>query len=254
MNSSLSTNPRGKYRFLPGIAPYSCGVVAMTGFEVVRVRPARMLPWAEGMQAARRYVESLDLSCHCLCGFELRCPAPFSLEGFIDFNSQYRQVLKDWDMMVDGINPVARTNVAPAVGAPEESSLFAFSYVRPSETDRLTFVVAGGGELPDGELSERRIIRVGETSAEAMAEKADCVVKLMNSRMVALGAATEQLTAVDVYTVHSLKPLLEEVLIPGLPAVSKLGVNWYYTRPPIIDIEFEMDMRGVLREEVLDLT
>jgi len=29
------------------------------------------------------------------------------------------------------------------------------------------------------------------------------------------------------------------------------GVNWYFARPPIVSIEFEMDLRGVAREVVI---
>ena len=158
MTSLLKSNKSGGYRFLPGIAPYSSGVVAMPGFEIVHASLQTRLPWHDGLNAARRYLESKKLTCHNLCGVELRCPQPYELGGFIDFNDQYRRLLNDWNMMVEGLNPVARTNVAPVVDPPREPMLFAFSYARPSEISRPTFVVAGGGELPDGELAERRIV------------------------------------------------------------------------------------------------
>jgi hypothetical protein len=175
------------------------------------------------------------------------------MEGFIDFNTQYRRLLLDWNMMVDGLNPVARTNVAPEFNPPREAMLFAFSHTRPSDVSRPTFVVAGGGELPDGELAERRIVRVGETSPDALIEKAECVARIMNSRLQGLGGSSELLTVLDVYTVHALRPLLESVLVSRLPAIATRGVQWFYSRPPIVDIEFEMDMRGVVCEEVVDL-
>ena len=34
---SLTDHPTGNYRFLPGIAPYSCGVVSSPAFEIVQV-------------------------------------------------------------------------------------------------------------------------------------------------------------------------------------------------------------------------
>ncbi|MCA9066117.1 MAG: hypothetical protein KDA96_23780, partial [Planctomycetaceae bacterium] len=164
MTNNLCPNRRGGYQFLPAIAPYSSGVVALEGYEIVHVSFQMPPGWRIGMQTARQYVESLGLSQHHLCAFELRCPQPFTLQGFVEFNHQYRAVLKEWDMMVDGINPVARTNVAPVVAPPAETTVAAFSYSRPADIARTTFVVAGGGELPDGELAERRIVRVGETS------------------------------------------------------------------------------------------
>ena len=175
------------------------------------------------------------------------------MEGFIDFNNQYRRLLNAWEMMVDGLNPVARTNVAPVFEPPPEPMLFAFSYSHPSDLSRPTFVVAGGGELPDGDLTERRIVRVGETSPDALIEKAECVAQIMNSRLQGLGGSSELLTMLDVYTAHPLRPLLESVLVSRLPAIAGRGVHWFYSRPPIVDIEFEMDMRGVVHEEVVDL-
>ena len=222
VKSALHTNQQGGYLFLPGISPYSCGVVAMPGFEIVHVTLQTALPWFEAMNAARRYLESSGLTCRSLCAVELRCPQPYAMEGFIGFNKEYKQLLDDWNMMVDGINPVARTNVSPVVNPPTEPLLYAFSYARPSQISRPTFVVAGGGELPDGELN-------------------------------GLGGSSELLTAIDVYTAHSLLPLLEGVLESRIPAIARRGVRWFHSRPPIVDIEFEMDMRGVVREDVVEL-
>ena len=253
MASLLKSNESGGYRFLPGIAPYSSGVVAMPGFEIVHTALQTPLRWQDGLNAARRYLEGKKLNCRNLCAVELRCPQPYTMEGFIDFNNQYRRLLIAWEMMVDGLNPVARTNVAPVLDPPREPMLFAFSYSRPSDHSRPTFVVAGGGELPDGELAERRIVRVGETSPDALIEKAECVAQIMNSRLQGLGGSSELLTVLDVYTAHPLRPLLESVLVSRLPAIATRGVHWFYSRPPIVDIEFEMDMRGVVCEEVADL-
>ena len=253
MTSLLKSNEWGGYRFLPAIAPYSSGVVAMPGFEIVHATLQTPLPWHDGMNAARQYLESKSRVCRNICAVELRCPKPYPLQGFVEFNDQYRQLLIDWDILVDGINPVARTNVAPVNDPPREPMLHAFSYAQPSNVSRPTFVVAGGGELPDGELVERRIVRVGETSPEALIEKAECVAEIMNSRLAALGGSSELLTVLDVYTAHSLRPLLEGVLLQRLPAIARLGVHWFHSRPPVVDIEFEMDMRGVVREDVVEL-
>jgi len=253
MAELLMLNHTGGYRFLPGIAPYSSGVIALPGFEIVHVTLQSPLPWHTGLTAAFGYLKGREFSDHNLCGVELRCPKPYSLQGFVDFNNDYRRLLIERDLLIDGVNPVARTNVAPVTDPPKEPMLFAFSYARPSSLTRPTFVVAGGGELPDGELAERRIVRVGEATSDALIEKAECVADIMNSRLAALGGTGDLLTAIDVYTAHPLRPLLDEVLLPKLPAIASRGVHWFYSRPPIVDIEFEMDMRGVPREEITDL-
>ena len=252
MNTSLTTNPNGGYRFLPGIEPYCSGVVAEPGWEIVHATTARPLPWYEGLHSVRQYLEQIGRDRHALCGVELRCPVPFSMEGFIAFNKQYRSLLENWDLLVDGENPIARTNVAPVEAAPNNSVLNGFSYTEPSDVKRPTFVIAGGGELR-GSLERQYIVRVGETGDDALLEKARCVVEIMNERLVNLGN-NDLLSTIDVYTAHNFRRALVEVVIPGLPAAARLGVHWFYSRPPVRDIEFEMDMRGVCRDIVVELS
>ena len=251
MSDRLVANPKGGYRFLPGGFPYSSGVIATEGHEIVHVTLTHPLPWREGLESVRRSLESIGCERHALCAVELRCPEPFPLQGFLDFNKEYRAVLEEWDMLVDGENPVARTNVSPVANPPEESMIYGFSYTEASEVTRPTFVISGAGEILHSDLEERRLLRLGETSEDAMLEKAACVVEIMGLRLDRLGAKGEHLTSIDVYTAHPLQRILDETLIAGLPAAAGLGVRWFYSRPPVIDIEFEMDMRGVRRDIVL---
>ncbi len=253
MATPLKANPNGAYHFLPAIDPYSSGVVADSGWEIVHVALERSLPWNRGLDSARRYLEGIGRSRHCLCGVELRCPEPHSLDGFLAFNTQYHAVLDEWDMLVDGMNPLARTNVSPVERPPSDTVLYGFSYTEPSEARRSTFVVAGGGELRDGGLEEDQIVRLGETSEEAVIEKANCVVQIMSDRLAGLGVDESLLTAIDVYCAHPVHRALAEVVLPTLPAAARVGIHWFYTRPPVRNIEFEMDMRGVARELVVSL-
>ena len=248
----LTENLRGGYRFLEGISPYCSGVIAKPGYEIVHVTLQHQLPWKQGMHAAREYVAGLDLPSFALCGFELRCSRPYSMDGFIDFNTGYCSVLRDWDMYVDGENPVARTCVAPVEDAPDQTTLFGFSYCMASSAAWKTFVVAGGGELT-GSLRGGSIVREGETDDAAMADKAQTVVNLMNDRLTALGADSKKITTIDIYTAHPFKEVYRTVVIPGIPQVARLGVQWILSRPPIVNIEFEMDMRGVRQELVVAL-
>ena len=251
--SSLINNERGGYAFLPGIEPYSSGVIADERHEIIHATLAEPVPWHAGLLAAKSYLESNKRECFALCGVELRCPEPHSIGGFVDFNKDYRALLDEWEIPVDGENPVARTNVAPVVDPPSETMLHAFSYTVPSSLSYRTFVVAGGGELPTRKLDRDRIVRVGETSADAMLEKAECVIKIMRHRLEHLDADEERLSAIDVYTAHELLQPLTDKVIPGIPAASRVGVQWFLTRPPVAEIEFEMDMRGVQNEIRVDL-
>ena len=245
----LIPNPLGHYHFLKGIDPYSRGVIADPGFEIVRATLKEPLPWLKGFDRAAEHLETENRDPSALCGIELRCPSPYSLEGFIAFNESYCKILKQWDLYVGEYNPVARTNVAPLYSPPEDPILHAFSYTIPfdGKTD-LTLVIAGAGELRDGVLDQAGIIRCGDTDGGAMREKAAYVMKVMEERMVALGGRWDMLNAVNVYTIHPLDGLIEDVVLNRLGPARRHGVRWHHTRPPVVDIEFEMDMHGVRRE------
>ena len=242
---SLTTHPTGHYRFLPGIAPYSCGVVADPGHEIVRVALLYPTPWREGFKRVDQLLRDRNQPRASLCAMELRSPRPFSMGGFMAFNSIYCAVLEEWGVLVNGLNPVARTNVCPLDLDTQEPVLHAFSYVRPQATAvRPTFIVAGAGELVAGTLATDNIVRPGDTSPDALAEKAEYVFQVMTHRLLGLGVNWDEVTAVNAYTVHDLRPLLPP-LSERMPAARRHGVCWHYTRPPVIDLEFEMDLHGI---------
>src|SRR4029078_3510540 len=114
---------------------------------------------------------------------------PFTFSGFSEFNGSYVKVLQDWGIIADGVNPVARTNVAPEIGAPAAPSLYGFSYTVPSATKMKTFVVAGGGELPEGSLDPHGVVRRGEDSIDALRAKVQFVMALMSGRLKGLGVS-----------------------------------------------------------------
>jgi hypothetical protein len=181
----------------------------------------------------------------------LRSPEPFSFAGFREFNALYVGVLKSLEIMVDGVNPVARTNVAPAISPPSEPSIYSFAYTAPADGASPSFVVSGAGELPEGSASPDDVVRCGETSPDAMAAKARCVLGLMDGRLRGLGANWNQVTATNIYTVHDVNALLAAEILPHIGPAGAHGVAWHYARPPIITIEYEMDLFGGTREKVI---
>jgi len=248
----LVSHPRGSYRFLPGIAPYSCGVMANPGHEIVHVTLEAARPWREGFGFVDRFLQEQSRPRAALCAMELRSPKPFTMPGFIEFNRGYCAVLEEWGVLVDGVNPIARTNVCPIGLDGPEPVLHAFSFVRPNAAlQRQTFIVAGAGELVEGTLANDGILRRGETSTEAIAEKARYVCEVMAKRLHGLSGNWDEVTAVNAYTIHPLHPLMEELVLPGLPSARRHGVTWHYARPPVIDIEYEMDLQGVVTQWVV---
>ena len=109
---------------------------------------------------------------------------------------------------------------------------------------RVSFIVSGAGELPEGSISPEDVVRRGETSPEALAEKARFVLGLMEGRMASLGVGWDSVNVTDIYTVHDVNAMLAEEILPRIGAAGRHGVTWHYTRPPIESIEFEMDVIG----------
>lgn len=245
----LIDHPVGKYRFLPGIAPYSCGAASAPGYEIVHVTLHRPAPYLRGFDLIDGHLASEGRSRASLCGVELRAPRPYTFDGFAEFNAGYARVLEGWGLFVDGVNPVARTNVAPGVDPPSEPMLYGFSYARPCDPSLPpTFLVAGAGELPEGVLDAGAIVRAGDTTASGIAAKAEFVMDLMEARLRGLGADWSGVTAIDVYSIHPVDHLLPTVILGRAGASAVHGVRLFFSRPPIEGIEYEMDLRGVRTE------
>jgi hypothetical protein len=51
---------------------------------------------------------------------------------------------------------------------------------------------------------------------------------------------------VQAYTVHDLGPFFAEEIVRR--GAARHGLTWQYCRPPVVDLEFEMDCRGIARE------
>jgi hypothetical protein len=242
----------GGYRFMPGVTQYSCGVAALPGFAIERVRFDKVVPMKEGFEKIAAFLKEAGRPLTAFCACELRSPAPFTEEGFKAFNGVYIRTLIDWGIMTDGVNPVARSNVCPKLDPPAEPGFHAFSYTVPAPHKPASFVIAGSGESVEGKANYRDFtVRLGDTSPAAMLEKARFVLDEMERRMAAFGAGWRDTTAVQLYTVHDIFPFLEPEL--GRRGVLRDGLVWHLNRPPVVDLEYEMDCRRVHVERVIAL-
>jgi hypothetical protein len=241
----------GGYRFLKGVFPYSGGVAAEPGFAIERARFPSPVSLLDGFRRIAEHLQSAGRPLAAFCACELRSPEPFSEEGFREFNRTYGAVLKEWSLFVDGINPVARSNVCPELDPPKEPGFHAFSYTVPAAAgSRPGFVIAGCGEVPEGKGNYRdHIVRRGDVSPEGLREKARWVLAEQERRMAALGAGWADVTATQLYTIFDPHPFLGEELVRR--GAMRGGLTWHYCRPPVLEIDFEMDSRGVGRELVL---
>jgi hypothetical protein len=237
--------PAGGYRYIPFAFQYSGGVAALDGHRIERVEFARPLPLAAGFAWIEDYLRSQGVPLVAFCACELRSPAQFTDTGFIAFNRQYTQTLMRWGVMKNTEdNPVARSNVIPPLHKPTEPSFHAFCFARPAAGASGSFVIAGSGEAGDGPAPyPERTVRYGETSREAMREKALFVLGRMEERMAVLGKTWADTTATQVYTVQDLHSYFPDEIVRR--GAAQHGLIWHYARPPVEGLEYEMDCRSV---------
>lgn len=240
----------GGYRYISAFFQYSGGVAAEAGFEIERARLAKLVPLDEGYRLVESHLKAIGRPTTAFAACELRSPAPFTEQGFIDFNRQYVQTLERWGVYKDEVNPVARTNVCPAHHKPPVPSLYAFSYTVPARSKRGSFIIAGGGDATEGKQPLKNyIVRYGETSPDAMRDKVRYVVSEMERRLTALGFAWRDAISTQAYTVQDIGALVgPEIVAKGC---APGGLAWHFCRPPVEGLEYEMDVRGAAREIVI---
>lgn len=251
--SAVLTFTAGGYRYIKAVFQYSGGVAAEPGFEIERARFLQPLPLADAFAAVEAHLKNIGRPLTAFAACELRSPTQFTEQGFIDFNKAYVTTLERWSIYRGGenpVNPVARTNVCPAYGAPVVPVMHAFSYTVPTASTRGTFILAGGGEArARGGTYRERIVRLGDTSPEGLREKVLFVAAEMERRLGLLGFSWADAVSTRAYTVQNIGHLVGEVLSARGACAS--GLTWHYARPPVIDLEFEMDVRGAAREIIL---
>jgi len=71
----------------------------------------------------------------------------------------------------------------------------------------------------------------------------------MERRLGAFEAGWRDTTATQVYTVHDLHPFLADEIVRR--GAGDSGLTWHYCRPPVVELGFEMDCRGITIERAL---
>lgn len=240
----------GNYRFLPGVFQYSAGVAAEPGFRIERVRLLEPIPLAEGFDLIKQTLQDAGRPLGAMCACELRSPAPFDEDGFEAFNREYVGTLARWGIFDGSVNPVARSNVCPEIDPPQVPSFHAFCYTVAAPSARPSFVVAGSGEAPEGKDNYKdHVISRGDVSAEGLRNKARFVLAEMERRMGGLGFGWADTTATQLYTVHDIHPFIAKELVRR--GAMRGGLTWHLNRPPVLELEYEMDCRGVHFERTI---
>lgn len=247
----LTENIPGNYTFIRGIGPFSSGVVARPGFEIVHAALKPFIPLKQGYGLVDRHLKDLRRPISALCGIHLRIPKALSREDFDQFNRPYIDRLKSWGLEVDGANPVTRTNVALELNPVPEPMLAGFFYTIPSDGRAATFVISGAPEIASRDLGMAHIVARGDTSAAGMRLKAECVIEVLGARLAEMRLSWQDATAINLYSVHDVHPLMASTLIPALGRGADAGITWHYARPPVIGLELEIDLHAVRRELIV---
>jgi hypothetical protein len=245
---SLIDHPTGNYQFLPiataprivGAAPFSSGVRALPGYEIAHATFQRPLPSRAGFAAAAHHLAAIGRPRTALCAVEVRVPRPLTMDEFTAFNADYRTLLGEWGVLVDGQVPIARSNVAPLGVPPSEILLYAFSYTVPTRESGPTFFLSAAPEKAD--------VRPGETTPDALREKAASAMQAMQSGLAALEMEWSAVTALGIYTHHDVHTFLDTEIIAAMGAAAIHGIHWYYGPPPIVGLEIEIDVRSIRQD------
>lgn len=225
----------GSYRFVvaPG-RPFSSGIVADRGFDLVHAVFFRPVPLAAGLETARRHVESAGRPAAALAAFELRIPEPLSREGFDAFNEPYVERMASLGLRSGEDWVTARTNVAPTTAPVAEPSLYAFTYTVPgADRPQPAFRLSGATETRHDGTDADRLRSIVEALAGPMGE---------------LGVSWEASTAINLYGASGAAA---GAVVDAFGAAALHGVTWFPSLPPLRDYEFEIDARGVGTEIVL---
>lgn len=246
-------NVKGNYGFIRGGGPFSSGCVAGPGFEIVHAAVRPFVTLAQGFELVEGHLREIGRPIDALCAMHLRIPQPLTMKGFEEFNRPYVERLHSWGLEVDGANPVARTNVALAASPVPEAMLAGFYYTDRSPAKTATFVLSGAAEMRAGQDGKRELVAPGDTSADGIRRKLECVLDALSGHLRELGLGWDLATAVNLYTVHEVHHVLATTLLPSIGRAAQVGLNWHYSRPPVTGLEVEIDAHAVRREIVLTM-
>ena len=198
-----------RLQFYAGVSQYSGGVGALPGFTLERVRFTKPMPLRVDLIASPQIIKAAGRPLTAFAACELRSPAPFTEDGFKEFNESYTSTLIEWGVMADGVNPVARSNVCPKFDPPSEPgfhALYVMSYRRRMRRRRSSSPAVARPRKGKANYRDHTV-RLGDISPDGMLEKAKWVLGEMERRMSAFSGTGRRPPRVQLYTVHDIYPV-----------------------------------------------
>ncbi len=226
-----------KYAGRPAGAPFSAGVAAEPRYRIVRAIVPRKTPLADGFRLIEETLFAAGRPLAALCATELRIPAPMTRQGFTEFNRGYIEQLERWALPLHGHSPVARTNVAPELDPPSQPCLHAFCYTVEGDHHRPTFVISGSPEAPATE--------------GGLAGYWTDMLKTMDERIAALELKWADATETQFYGPRAAHELFGKQELVRFEDMTRPGLRWVFSLPPIDDLNLEVDVRALASESWL---
>lgn len=239
----VETHPSLTFAFDRGLRFASNGVVALPGHTFEHGWLAPHLEFDAGCRRVEGYLRELGLAKNALVGLDVRLPATLPLADFVAFNDRYLAQLDSWGLLRDDVSPLARTNVSPTHGAPSQPELAGFSYVVPRAAALPSFVISGIAELAIGASYPAGVTRLGESSPEALLEKALTIVDVLETHIGTLGTTWEASDGVRLYSAHDLAYAASRRVLAARGHAPSNGLIWFDAAPPVVDLELELDVR-----------
>jgi hypothetical protein len=224
----VMTSPGG-FRFLPTDGPFSAGVAAEPGYQIVRVHPPRYTPLEEGFHVVEQALAAAGRPLNALCAIELRIPKPLTRDGFDRFNDGYVEQLEKWGLRVNEQIPGARTNVAPEMEPPSGPCLHAFCHTIEGQ-ERPTFVISGMG-------TRDKVPGFWAT-----------IIQTLEERMNALGVGWADVGEAQFYGTRADHEVFHDDNLYRFAELVRPGLRWYFSRPPVDFGRLEIDLRAIARD------
>ena len=73
----------------------------------------------------------------------------------------------------------------------------------------------------------------------------------MQASLAAFETEWSAVTALNLYTVHDLHAFLPTEMLAAMGEAAGARRHWYYSRPPVIGLEVEVDVRAIRQERRL---
>lgn len=251
----MINRPEGDFKFTPG-SPTFCGdVLPLRGHTLAHATFVKPLPLTRAFSAIKKYLNGIGRPMAAFCGAELRMPEQLTPDGFASLNVHYQALLDKHGLRQTGpdgkvYGTGTRTNVVPQEvhAKPAEASVFGFTFTIPGKPigGRKPFACSGSGE--NAGPTRESFIALGDTSPTGMRKKANWVMDRYIQRLPAMGVGWSDITHLNMYCVVDPGSVIASEVLSVMNPNATLGVHWHYARPPIAELEFEVDVRGVAHE------